>query len=78
MYMVDERDAEDAIRKLDGREVGYKRRPLKVQWAKVRARSWEPARHSFVQRVLACTGVAGRRPACTSRVWVDQGVALKL
>lgn len=34
--MSDRRDGEDAIRKLDDLEFGYKRRRLKVQWAKVR------------------------------------------
>lgn len=33
--MTDEKDAEYAMRKLDGMTVGYKRRPLKIQWAKV-------------------------------------------
>ena len=33
--MCDKRDAEDAIRKLDDQEFGYKRRRLKLQWAKV-------------------------------------------
>ncbi len=33
--MMDRRDGEDAIRKLDDSEFGYKRRRLKVQWAKV-------------------------------------------
>jgi hypothetical protein len=36
--MVDERDAEDAIHKLDGTEFGYKRRRLSVEWSKVRAK----------------------------------------
>ncbi|KAF5833569.1 hypothetical protein DUNSADRAFT_10060 [Dunaliella salina] len=36
VYMKDDREAERAIRKLDGREVGYKRRPLRVQWAKTK------------------------------------------
>ena len=34
--MADKRDADDAIRKLDDTEFGYKRRRLKIQWAKVR------------------------------------------
>jgi hypothetical protein len=35
IYMARTKDAERAIRKLDRKEVGYKRRPLFVQWAKV-------------------------------------------
>ncbi len=34
--MSDERDAERAIRKMDGLEVGRRNRPLRCQWAKVR------------------------------------------
>ncbi|KAK9863604.1 hypothetical protein WJX84_000557 [Apatococcus fuscideae] len=34
VYMKDDRDAEDAIRALDRREFGYRRRRLRVEWAK--------------------------------------------
>lgn len=34
VYMKDKRDAEDAIRKMDGREFGYKKRKLVCEWAK--------------------------------------------
>lgn len=34
--MDDDKDGDYAIRKLDGMTVGYKRRPLKVQWAKTK------------------------------------------
>ncbi len=40
VYMMDRRDGDDAIRKLDDSEYGYKRRRLKVQWAKVRHPAW--------------------------------------
>lgn len=40
------RDAERAIRKLDRKECGYKRRPLFVQWAKVNAA------HSLQERII--------------------------
>lgn len=33
--MRDRRDGDDAIAALDGREFGYKRRRLRVEWAKV-------------------------------------------
>eukprot|EP00955_Chlamydomonas_euryale_P040164 351612-Chlamydomonas_euryale.AAC.12 len=50
--MEDDRDAEDAIRKLHDREFGYKRRPLKVQWAKQaeadRKKAVEPSATIFV------------------------------
>lgn len=39
VYMRDRRDAEEAIRKLDRREFGVKRRLLKVEWAQVRKRA---------------------------------------
>jgi len=52
VYMEDDRDAEDAIRKLHDREFGYKRRPLKVQWAKQaeadRKKAVEPSATIFV------------------------------
>lgn len=35
MYFEDERDAEDAIRKLDNFPFGYEKRRLSVEWAKV-------------------------------------------
>lgn len=35
VYMEDERDAEDAIRKLDRIEFGRKGRRLRVEWTKV-------------------------------------------
>lgn len=35
VYMKDKRDGDEAIRKLDGFEFGYKRRRLRVEWAKV-------------------------------------------
>lgn len=35
IYMEDERDAEDAIRKLDRIEFGRKGRRLRVEWTKV-------------------------------------------
>ncbi|CAD7699714.1 unnamed protein product [Ostreobium quekettii] len=34
VYMEDKRDADDAIRALDRKEFGYKRRRLRVEWAK--------------------------------------------
>lgn len=37
VYFMDERDAEDAIRGLDGRPFGYDRRKLSVEWAKVQS-----------------------------------------
>ncbi len=36
-------DGDEVIRKLDGMEWGYKRRPLKVQWAQVSRSSWDNA-----------------------------------
>eukprot|EP00210_Caulerpa_lentillifera_P002214 g2128.t1 len=39
VYMKDKRDAEDAIRRLDGREFGEKKRHLRVEFAKARAGS---------------------------------------
>ncbi|GAQ92008.1 splicing factor [Klebsormidium nitens] len=51
VYMESERDAEDAIHKLDGTEFGYKRRRLSVEWSKgdgsVKAR--EDARRDVVK-----------------------------
>lgn len=35
MYFEDERDAEDAIRRLDNAPFGYEKRRLSVEWAKV-------------------------------------------
>lgn len=35
VYMEDERDAEDAIRRLDNIEFGRKGRRLRVEWTKV-------------------------------------------
>lgn len=35
VYMEDERDAEDAIRRLDQYEFGRNRRRLRVEWTKV-------------------------------------------
>ncbi len=35
IYMEDERDAEDAIRRLDRTEFGRKGRRLRVEWTKV-------------------------------------------
>lgn len=35
IYMEDERDAEDAIRRLDQTEFGRKGRRLRVEWTKV-------------------------------------------
>lgn len=35
IYMKDKRDGDEAIRKLDNLEFGYKRRRLRVEWAKV-------------------------------------------
>lgn len=43
IYMRDKRDAEDAIRGLDGREFGYKKRRLKVELAKSAASDRPPA-----------------------------------
>lgn len=42
IYMRHDQDAEDAIAALEGKEYGYKRRLLKVEWAKVRraAAAW--------------------------------------
>lgn len=37
IYMIDERDARDAIRGLDNYEFGRQRRRLRVEWAKVSA-----------------------------------------
>lgn len=37
VYMRDKRDGDEAIRKLDNYEFGYKRRRLRVEWAKVRS-----------------------------------------
>lgn len=34
MYMKDKRDADDAIKALNRKEFGYKRRRLRVEWAK--------------------------------------------
>ncbi|KAJ9529885.1 hypothetical protein QJQ45_022309 [Haematococcus lacustris] len=52
VYMLNERDAERAIRKLDGKECGFKRRPLRVQWAKTkdadRKRNARPSTTLFV------------------------------
>jgi len=39
VYMKDRRDAEDAIRRLDGREFGGKRRILRVEFAKAKTES---------------------------------------
>ncbi|KAF5832105.1 hypothetical protein DUNSADRAFT_12154 [Dunaliella salina] len=36
VYMRDEEDGEYAIKKLDGMEWGYKKRPLRLQWSKMR------------------------------------------
>jgi splicing factor, arginine/serine-rich 4/5/6 len=35
IYFEDERDAEDAIRRLDNTTFGYSRRRLSVEWSKV-------------------------------------------
>jgi splicing factor, arginine/serine-rich 4/5/6 len=35
VYMEDERDADDAIRRLDGIEFGRKGRRIRVEWTKV-------------------------------------------
>ncbi|DBA86340.1 TPA: Serine/arginine-rich splicing factor rs40 [Trebouxia sp. C0005] len=35
VFMRDSRDGDDAIHKLDGMEFGRRRRPLRVEWAKV-------------------------------------------
>jgi len=52
VYMKNKRDAEDSIRKLDGLEFGYKRRRLKVQWAKQaeseRKRECKPSTTLFI------------------------------
>lgn len=45
VYMRDRRDADDAIAALDGREFGYKRRRLRVEWAKV-SMEYTPRQHS--------------------------------
>lgn len=37
VYMRDKRDGDEAIRKLDRMEYGYKRRQLRCEWAKVSA-----------------------------------------
>lgn len=34
VYMKDKRDGDDAVHELDGKEFGYRRRKLKVEWAK--------------------------------------------
>jgi len=55
VYMKDDKEGDRAIRKLDGKEVGYKRRPLRVQWAKVCVLA-----HVFylqVQKVFFCASV---------------------
>lgn len=44
--MREKRDGDDAIRKLDRMEYGYKRRPLRVEWAKVSTTSCL-TNHSF-------------------------------
>ncbi|KAG1671897.1 hypothetical protein FOA52_003464 [Chlamydomonas sp. UWO 241] len=52
VYMLDKRDGDDAIKDLDDREFGYKRRRLKCQWAKVaeadRKRETKPSTCLFV------------------------------
>jgi hypothetical protein len=37
IYFEDERDAEDAIRRLDNADFGHSRRRLSVEWSRVRA-----------------------------------------
>ena len=46
MYMIDDRDAEDAIKDLDGQEFGRQRRRLVVQWAKVPEKNSHPTKES--------------------------------
>ena len=49
MYMIDDRDAEDAIKDLDGQEFGRQRRRLVVQWAKVPEMNSHPLKDSRYQ-----------------------------
>lgn len=65
--MREKRDGDDAIRKLDRMEYGYKRRPLRVEWAKVSTTSCL-TNHSFASySVHAVTDLALHKLLSLSR-----------
>ncbi len=84
VYMSDERDAERACRKLNGLEVGRRRRPLNVQWAKVSAPAPTPARPrtKLLLRFCVCVCVAlllslWRRPDVRVAEWLLRAAQTK-
>ena len=64
VYMRHKNDGDDAIRKLDRTEYGYKRRPLRVEWASVSASGEEGP----PQRLGACA--QRHAPAYHRHPWV--------
>ncbi len=83
VYMRYEEDGDYAIKKLDGMEWGYKKRPLRLQWSKVceRAPAWPASRlptEAPCAHVLPVTIACVGTPACMRACHVCKPVPLRI